>query len=64
MKASGCGSFDYQCLKMTSHVGNMTSPMGQVMGMFAWHAPTRLCTPENNQHLKVLIWGGGGGSNN
>ena len=29
------------------------------MGIFAWHAPTRLYTPENNQHLKVLIWGGG-----
>ena len=41
----------------------MTHPNvhGQVMGIFAWHAPTRLYTPENNQHLKVLIWGGEGG---
>ena len=31
------------------------------MGIFAWHAPTRLYTSENNQHLKVLIWGGGRG---
>ena len=32
------------------------------MGIFAWHARTlTVYTPENNQHLKVLIWGGGGG---
>ena len=37
---------------------------GQVMGTFACHAPLNTLivhTPENNQHLKVLIWGGGRG---
>ena len=36
---------------------------GQVMGIFAWQAPLNTLTGHSrkNQHLKVLIWGGGRG---
>ena len=36
---------------------------GQVIGIFAWQAPLNTLTgySRKNQHLKVLIWGGGRG---